>query len=385
MNKLATLILEDGTEFHGYSIGIEGITIGEIVFNTSMTGYQEIITDPSYSNQIITFTYPHIGNVGVNNNDEESQKIHIKGLIIRDLSITYNKLRGKESLNKYLKRHKIIAISDIDTRKLTRLLRNKGTQNGCIFTGKKQKKKIILEKINFFSKSKNVNLSQNIGTNKIYNYKKCFLPLKNNKLSTNKKKLLHVVTYDFGVKKNILHMLINRGCNITLVPSITSTEKVLSMNPDGIFLSNGPGDPSLCINVIKEIKKFLKKNIPIFGICLGHQLLALANGANTVKMKFGHHGANHPVKDLDNDTIIITSQNHNFIVDELTLPKTLRITHKSLFDGTLQGIHHINKPFFSFQGHPEASPGPHDANKLFDHFINLINNYKQKHIISKCK
>ncbi|CRK85488.1 Carbamoyl-phosphate synthase small chain [Candidatus Providencia siddallii] len=379
MTKSATLILEDGTQFNGRNIGVDGITIGEVVFNTSMTGYQEIITDPSYFQQIVTMTYPHIGNVGTNTDDEESQNVHVQGLIIRDLSLTYSKCRGQKSLFEYLKYHKIIAIADIDTRKLTHLLRNNGSQNGCIISGENINKLSILKKIRSFLKFNGLDLMQRVSTKQIYNWTQGSWFPKNKKEfeKKNKKLFIHIVAYDFGIKRNILKMLVDRGCHITVVPATTQAKIVLAMKPDGILLSNGPGDPSSYDFMIEIIKQLIKTQIPIFGICLGHQLLALANGANTIKMKFGHHGTNHPVKDLDKDIIIITAQNHSFVVDEFTLPDTLRITHKSLFDGTLQGIHHKYKPIFSFQGHPEASSGPHDAANLFDYFIDLINKYRQ--------
>jgi len=380
VNKPAILVLEDGTQFHGYSIGIEGIVVGEVVFNTSITGYQEILTDPSYSKQIIALTYPHIGNTGINPDDEESTTIQAQGLVIVDLSVNYSNFRSKESLFSYLKRHKTVAISNIDTRKLTRLLRKNGTQNGCIITNNNLDPSLALKKIKIFNGINRLDLAKEVTTKKIYKWKKESWNLLNNNVSIikNKKKLpYHVVVYDFGIKKNILCLLVDRGCHLTIVPATTPADEVLKMKPDGIFLSNGPGDPTACDYAIKAIKKLLKTEIPIFGVCLGHQLLALASGANTVKMKFGHHGSNHPVKDLINNRIMITSQNHGFTVDEITLSNKLKITHKSLFDGTLQGIHRVDKPAFGFQGHPEASPGPKDAESLFDYFIKLIKNYCQ--------
>ncbi|BAB12863.1 glutamine-hydrolyzing carbamoyl-phosphate synthase small subunit [Buchnera aphidicola str. APS (Acyrthosiphon pisum)] len=374
LSQLAVLVLEDGTKFHGRAIGAKGITVGEVVFNTSITGYQEIITDPSYSHQIVTLTHPHIGNVGTNSNDEESSKIYIKGLIIRDLSLTASNYRNKKSFSSYLKENNIIAISDIDTRKLTRILRTKGSQNGCIIEDKKQNYSIAYNKAKNFISLQDLDLAKKVSTKSIYNWDQgSFTFKKNNFFSINKQKFLfHVVVYDFGVKRNILRMLVDRGCYLTVVPAITDPKTVLNLSPDGIFLSNGPGDPRPCDYAIHAIQYFLKTNIPIFGICLGHQLLALASGAKIVKMKFGHHGGNHPVKDIKNNRVIITSQNHSFTVDTENLPNNIEITHSSLFDGTLQGLSLTNKSAFSFQGHPEASPGPHDASYLFDYFIKLI-------------
>lgn len=379
MIKSAILVLEDGTQFHGRAIGAEGAAVGEVVFNTSMTGYQEIITDPSYSRQIVTLTYPHIGNVGTNADDEESPNVHAQGLIIRDLPLVYSNFRGQEGLSEYLKRHNVVAIADIDTRKLTRLLREKGAQNGCIIAGDNPDVALALEKARHFSGLNGLDLAKEVCTKEIYNWAQGSWTLEDGQQGAKslEELPLHVVAYDFGAKRNILRMLVDRGCRLTVVPATTPAETVLAMNPDGIFLSNGPGDPAPCDYAIKAIETFLTTEIPIFGICLGHQLLALASGASTKKMKFGHHGANHPVKDLDKDVVMITAQNHGFAVDESTLPDTLRVTHKSLFDGTLQGIHRTDKPAFSFQGHPEASSGPHDAASLFDHFIDLINEYRQ--------
>ncbi len=380
VNPPAILVLEDGTKFNGYSIGFEGIAVGEVVFNTSITGYQEILTDPSYSCQIIVLTYPHIGNTGINPDDEESSIIHAHGLIIRDLPLIYSNFRGKESLSNYLKRHKTVAISDIDTRKLTRLLRKTGVQNGCILTGNNLDDHSALEKIKLFGGIKGLDLARKVTTKNIYSWQNNSYDFGINKLSiinTSIQLLYHVVAYDFGVKRNILRLLVDRGCYLTVVPATTSVTDVLKMAPDGIFLSNGPGDPTACNYAITAIKQFLITEIPIFGICLGHQLLALASGADIVKMKFGHHGSNHPVKDLSNNNVIITTQNHGFAVSEEILSNKLRITHKSLFDGTLQGIHHTDKPAFGFQGHPEANPGPKDAESLFDYFIELIKRYRQ--------
>lgn len=374
LNQSAVLVLEDGTRFHGRAIGAKGITVGEVVFNTSITGYQEIITDPSYSHQIVTLTYPHIGNIGSNSNDEESSKIYIKGLIIRDLSPIASNYRNQKSFSYYLKENNIVAISDIDTRKLTRILRTKGSQNGCIIEDKKENYTIAYKKAKNFLSLQGLDLAKKVSTKFIYNWNQGSFSLEKNKFfSIDKEKLLfHVVVYDFGVKRNILRMLVDRGCYLTIVPATTDPQVVLNLSPDGIFLSNGPGDPRPCHYAIDAIRCFLKTNIPIFGICLGHQLLALAIGAKIIKMKFGHHGGNHPVKEIKNNRVIITSQNHSFTVDIRNMPNNIEITHSSLFDGTLQGLSLTNKSAFSFQGHPEASPGPHDASSLFDNFIKLI-------------
>ncbi|SFN18529.1 carbamoyl-phosphate synthase small subunit [Izhakiella capsodis] len=378
MIKSALLVLEDGTQFHGRAIGAEGSAVGEVVFNTSMTGYQEILTDPSYSRQLVTLTYPHIGNVGTNAADEESTQVHAQGLIIRDLPLIASNFRNEESLSDYLKRHLIVAIADIDTRKLTRLLREKGAQNGCIIAGDNPDAAQALQKAQAFPGLKGMDLAKEVSVTKPYSWQQgswCLervLP----GARTAAELPLHVVAYDYGVKRNILRMLVDRGCRLTVVPAQTPADEVLKMKPDGIFLSNGPGDPEPCDYAISAIKHFLTTQIPLFGICLGHQLLALASGARTIKMKLGHHGGNHPVKDLDNNSVMITAQNHGFAVDENDLPTNLRITHKSLFDHTVQGIHRTDKPAFSFQGHPEASPGPHDAAPLFDHFIELIEAYR---------
>ncbi|QYM93532.1 glutamine-hydrolyzing carbamoyl-phosphate synthase small subunit [Dickeya zeae] len=378
MIKSALLVLEDGTQFHGRAIGAEGTAVGEVVFNTSMTGYQEILTDPSYSRQIVTLTYPHIGNVGTNKADEESPAVHAQGLVIRDLPLIASNYRSEESLSDYLKRNNIVAIADIDTRKLTRLLREKGAQNGCIIAGDAPDAALALEKAKAFPGLKGMDLAKEVTTRSSYSWLQGSWTLEGElpAAKTEGELPYHVVAYDYGVKRNILRMLVDRGCRLTVVPAQTPAEDVLKLNPDGIFLSNGPGDPEPCDYAIKAIKAFLETDIPVFGICLGHQLLALASGAKTVKMKFGHHGGNHPVKDLDGNRVMITAQNHGFAVDETSLPATLRATHKSLFDGSLQGIHRTDKAAFSFQGHPEASPGPHDAAPLFDHFIELIESYR---------
>ena len=374
MNKSAILVLEDGTQFHGRAIGATGSAVGEVVFNTSMTGYQEILTDPSYSRQIVTLTYPHIGNVGTNVADEESSQVHAQGLVIRDLPLIASNYRNEEGLSAYLKRNNIVAIADIDTRKLTRLLREKGAQNGCIVAGDAPDAQLALQKAQAFPGLKGMDLAKEVCTRETYSWTQGSWTLAEELPAAKSAEALpyHVVAYDFGVKRNILRMLVDRGCRLTVVPAQTSAEEVLALNPDGIFLANGPGDPEPCDYAIRAIQRFLETEIPVFGICLGHQLLALASGAKTVKMKLGHHGGNHPVKDLDNDIVMITAQNHGFAVDEKDMPANLRVTHVSLFDQTVQGIHRTDKPAFSFQGHPEASPGPHDAAPLFDHFIELI-------------
>ncbi|SJL82141.1 glutamine-hydrolyzing carbamoyl-phosphate synthase small subunit [Vibrio palustris] len=374
MSKSALLVLEDGTVFHGVSIGADGCSVGEVVFNTSMTGYQEILTDPSYSQQIVTLTYPHIGNTGTNSEDEESSAVHAQGLVIRDLPLLASNFRNQQSLSDYLKERNIVGIADIDTRKLTRILREKGAQNGSIVAGEHIDSDLALEKAKEFPGLKGMDLAKVVSTKEAYEWKQGSWTLEGGLPEEKAASDLpyHVVAYDFGAKRNILRMLVDRGCRLTVVPAQTPAEDVLALNPDGVFLSNGPGDPEPCDYAIKATQTFLDKNIPIFGICLGHQILALASGAKTVKMKFGHHGANHPVKDIDRDVVMITSQNHGFAADETSLPECLRATHKSLFDGSLQGIHRTDKPAFSFQGHPEASPGPHDAAPLFDHFIELI-------------
>jgi carbamoyl-phosphate synthase small subunit len=376
LSKSALLVLEDGTVFRGTAIGAEGISVGEVVFNTSMTGYQEILTDPSYAEQIVTLTYPHIGNTGTNSEDEEATKIWAKGLVIRDLPLLASNFRNELSLDEYLKSRNILGIADIDTRKLTRILRDKGAQNGCIIAGEVDEAK-ALEAAKAFPGLKGMDLAKVVCTKEQYTWNETSWTLGEGfKTLSDEDAKFHVVAYDFGVKRNILRMLVDRGCKLTVVPAETPAADVLALNPDGIFLSNGPGDPAPCTYAIDAIKTFLETDTPIFGICLGHQLLALASGAETVKMKFGHHGGNHPVKDLDRNVVMITAQNHGFAADQDTLPENLRATHVSLFDGTLQGIHRTDKPAFSFQGHPEASPGPHDAAPLFDHFIDLMQERK---------
>lgn len=370
MTKSALLVLEDGTVFRGTAIGAEGVSVGEVVFNTSMTGYQEILTDPSYAEQMVTLTYPHIGNTGTNDEDEESAKVWAKGLIIRDLPLLASNFRNQRSLSQYLKDHNVLGIADIDTRKLTRILREKGAQNGCLMAGDIDEAK-ALELARSFPGLSGMDLAKEVTVKESYQWTEGSWQLGVGHRTPSESKF-HVVAYDFGVKRNILRMLADRGCRLTVVPAQTPAAEVLALNPDGIFLSNGPGDPAPCDYAIAAIKTFLETDIPVFGICLGHQLLALASGAQTLKMKFGHHGGNHPVQNLDTKRVLITAQNHGFAVEESTLPANLRATHKSLFDGSLQGIHRTDKPAFSFQGHPEASPGPHEASELFDHFIELM-------------
>ena len=369
----AVLALEDGSLFFGKSIGVSGETIGEVVFNTAITGYQEILTDPSYSKQIVTLTYPHIGNVGTNVGDEEAAGVYAAGLVIRDSSMIMSNWRGEKSLHDYLVDNNVVAISDIDTRRLTRLLRDKGAMGGCIMAGDNIDSDAVIAKAKSFAGLKGMDLAKEVTTADSYQWTDSVWDLETNQPEVIESEAkYHVVAYDYGVKRNILRMLVDRGCRLTVVPAQTPASEVLAMNPDGIFLSNGPGDPEPCTYAIEAIREMLQTDIPVFGICLGHQLLALASGAQTVKMKFGHHGANHPVQNIDDGTVLITSQNHGFAADEGSLPENLRVTHKSLFDGSLQGIHRVDKPAFSFQGHPEASPGPHDAAPLFDHFIELI-------------
>jgi len=373
----ALLVLEDGSVFKGTAIGASGVSVGEVVFNTSMTGYQEILTDPSYAEQIVTFTYPHIGNTGINSEDCESNKIWAKGLIIRDLPLLVSNYRSEQSLSEYLEENNILGIADIDTRRLTRILRDKGAQNGCIIASNTLDDipldgSAALVKAQNFTGLKGMDLAKEVTCDEPYQWTDGSWVLGEGYQTGLDTPAFHVVAYDFGVKRNILRMLADRGCKLTVVPAKTTADEVLALKPDGVFLSNGPGDPEPCDYAITAIKQLLETNIPIFGICLGHQLLALASGAKTVKMKFGHHGANHPVKDIKGERVMITSQNHGFAVDESNLPNTLEVTHVSLFDKSLQGIHRTDKPAFSFQGHPEASPGPHDAAPLFDHFIELM-------------
>ncbi len=375
MNIPAVLALEDGNVFSGQAIGACGQALGEVVFNTAITGYQEILTDPSYAKQIVTLTYPHIGNTGCNSEDEESSAVWSAGLVIRDLPKLSSSWRQQESLPDYLKRHNVVAIAGIDTRRLTRVLRDKGAQRGCILTAEDANSQVDVEKALSLAKTaeslKGLDLAKEVTVKQSYRWNDGSWEWGAGfRLAPEKR--FKVVAYDFGVKRNILRMLVDRGCDLTVVPAQTSAEEVLALKPQGVFLSNGPGDPEPCDYAINAAKSFLEQGIPVFGICLGHQILALASGAKTEKMKFGHHGANHPVQNLRDSTVLITSQNHGFAVDEKSLPSCLEASHRSLFDGSLQGIERTDVPAFSFQGHPEASPGPHDASPLFDHFIELM-------------
>ena len=381
MRKPALLALEDGSLFHGLSIGIDGQTTGEVVFNTAMTGYQEILTDPSYCKQIVTLTYPHIGNVGTNEDDEESSKIVSSGLVVRDIPLLASNWRSQMTLEEYLEKNKVIGICDIDTRRLTRILREKGAQNGCIIAGDNIDSDAAIAAARGFSGLKGMDLAKEVTTTMPYEWVQGSWTLENGLPDAphpiDEKLPYRVVAYDYGVKRNILRMLVDRGCQVTVVPAQMPASEVLAMKPDGIFLSNGPGDPEPCNYAIEAISSIAEKGIPIFGICLGHQLLSLASGATTIKMKFGHHGANHPVQDILTSEVMISSQNHGFAVDESSLPDNLQATHRSLFDGSLQGVQRTDIPAFSFQGHPEASPGPHDVAPLFDRFIDLIKDHKQ--------
>ncbi|MGO3028827.1 glutamine-hydrolyzing carbamoyl-phosphate synthase small subunit [Pseudomonas helleri] len=372
MTKQAILALADGSIFRGEAIGADGQTVGEVVFNTAMTGYQEILTDPSYAQQIVTLTYPHVGNTGTTPEDAESDRVWSAGLVIRDLPLVASNWRNTMSLSDYLKANNVVAIAGIDTRRLTRILREKGAQNGCIMAGDNISDEAAIAAARGFPGLKGMDLAKVVSTDKTYEWRSSVWNLATDSHQTIEASDLpyHVVAYDYGVKWNILRMLVERGCRVTVVPAQTPASDVLALNPDGVFLSNGPGDPEPCDYAITAIQEVLKTEIPVFGICLGHQLLALASGAKTVKMGHGHHGANHPVQDLDTGVVMITSQNHGFAVDEATLPANVRAIHKSLFDGTLQGIERTDKSAFSFQGHPEASPGPNDVAPLFDRFIN---------------
>ena len=371
----ALLALEDGSLFHGVSFGSDGETTGEVVFNTAMTGYQEILTDPSYYKQIVTLTHPHVGNVGTNPEDEESDNVYVSGLVIRDLPEVISSWRANDNLSNYLKNHKIPAIAGIDTRQLTRHIRKHGAMKGCLVAGPKINPEDAIKKARFFSGLVGMDLAKEVTTKTNYDWTEGVWNLKPKVKKDNKNKL-HVVAYDFGVKRNILRILVDLGCKVTVVTAKSSAEDVLEQKPDGIFLSNGPGDPDACDYAINAIYKIINSRVPVFGICLGHQLLSLALGAKTIKMKFGHHGANHPVLSLRDGQVLITSQNHGFAVDEETLPEDLIPTHRSLFDGTLQGVYHKKYPAFGFQGHPEASPGPHDLAPLFNNFIELMRETK---------
>lgn len=374
MSEPAILVLADGSVFHGTSIGTSGHTIGEVVFNTAMTGYQEILTDPSYFRQIVTLTYPHIGNTGTNIEDLESERVYAAGLIIRDLPMIHSNFRAGQSLSDYLKDNNVVAIADIDTRRLTRLLRDKGAMAGCIMTGEIDEKKALELALGFGSMA-GKDLAREVTVKEPYQWTQGVWQSGKGYVERQQAEF-NVVAYDFGVKRNILRMLAERGCHITVVPAQTSAKEVLALNPDGVFLSNGPGDPEPCDYAVNAIKEILAAKKPLFGICLGHQLLGLASGAKTKKMAFGHHGANHPVQDLDNRKVMITSQNHGFEVDEHSLPANVRVTHRSLFDNSVQGIELTDQAAYSFQGHPEASPGPHDMAYLFDKFINEMRKAK---------
>ena len=370
MTAPAVLALADGSIFEGHSIGAAGNTTGEVVFNTALTGYQEILTDPSYARQIVTLTYPHIGNTGVTPEDMESPQIYASGLVVRDLSMVASSWRASGSLNEFLQRGRIVAIAGIDTRRLTRLLRDKGAQSGCIMTGEKAEAAAAIRAARAFPGLKGMDLAKVVTTRQAYQWNDGSIGRDAAPLRAQQR--LHVVAYDYGVKRNILRLIADQGCRITVVPATTPAADLLTLNPDGVFLSNGPGDPEPCDYAIKAIAELLETDVPIFGICLGHQLLGLASGARTVKMKFGHHGANHPVQELSTGRVMITSQNHGFAVDESTLPANVIATHRSLFDGTLQGLARIDRPAFSFQGHPEASPGPHDLRPLFEAFVQAM-------------
>lgn len=373
MTSPALLVLEDGSVFRGISIGADTTSVGEVVFNTAMTGYQEILTDPSYARQIVTLTYPHIGNTGVNDEDEESSRIWAAGLVIRDLPLLASNFRSTQALDDYLRERNIAGIAEIDTRRLTRILREKGAQNGCLMAGDDLEEGLALAQAKGFAGLKGMDLAKEVTTGERYHWSAGTWKLGEGHLDPAvEEPPWRVVAYDFGVKRNILRMLADRGCELTVVPAQTPASEVLAMEPHGVFLSNGPGDPEPCDYAIAAIRELLEANMPLFGICLGHQLLALASGAQTEKMKFGHHGANHPVQDLRGGHVLITSQNHGFAVADGNLPDCLTVTHRSLFDGSLQGIERNDKPAFSFQGHPEASPGPHEAAALFDHFIALM-------------
>ena len=368
----AILALADGTVFYGRSIGANGMTTGEVVFNTAMTGYQEILSDPSYTRQIVTLTYPHIGNTGTNAQDMESEDIHAAGLVIRDLPLLASSWRMDLPLDAFLRSNNVVAIADIDTRRLTRILREKGAQNGCIMTGELADAELAIEAAQKTASMKGLDLAKVVTCDKPYTWNTSTWNLLDNAFAKNKEEKFHVVAYDFGVKHNILRILASLGCKLTVVPATTPAEDVIALNPDGVFLSNGPGDPEPCDYAIAATQIFMEKRIPVFGICLGHQILGLASGAQTIKMKFGHHGANHPVQDLESGVVMISSQNHGFAVDEKSLPSNVKATHRSLFDGSLQGIERTDVPAFSFQGHPEASPGPRDVEPLFQRFIDMM-------------
>jgi carbamoyl-phosphate synthase small subunit len=374
----AILALEDGTVFNGISVGAEGRTLGEVVFNTAITGYQEILTDPSYYRQIVTLTYPHIGNIGTNSDDFESPKIFAAGLIIRDLSATVSSWRAEDSLEHFLKRGKTVAIAEIDTRRLTRILRDKGAQAGCIVTGAKANPDEAIRAARKFPGLKGMDLARLVSTKQPYQWNQGSIWPERQSVYTKRVATFHVVAFDYGIKRNILRLIADQDCRLTVVPATTPADEVMSLLPDGVFLSNGPGDPEPCDYAIEAIGKIVDIGVPTFGICLGHQLLGLASGAKTVKRKFGHHGANHPVVEIDSGRVMITSQNHGFAVQEDTLPANVRATHRSLFDGTLQGIERTDRPAFSFQGHPEASPGPHDLKPLFQRFTAAMKAHRHR-------
>jgi carbamoyl-phosphate synthase small subunit len=368
----ALLALADGSVFRGVSIGVDGGTVGEVVFNTAMTGYQEILTDPSYREQIVTLTYPHIGNVGSNDEDAESEKVQLAGLILREVPRPASSWRSRLGFGDYLKAQNVVAIAGIDTRRLTRILRDKGAQNGCVLAGAEVSEKEALKRARAFPGLKGMDLAKVVSVTQSYAWTRGSWTLETNAETECAGGPRHVVVYDFGIKRNILRMLADRGCRVTVVPARTSAAEVLALQPDGVMLSNGPGDPEPCTYAIDAARAFLASKTPLFGICLGHQILGIAAGGKTLKMKFGHHGANHPVQDLESGRVLITSQNHGFAVDEATLPPSAVITHRSLFDGSNQGIRLLDAPAFSFQGHPEASPGPHDVSYLFDRFVDLM-------------
>jgi carbamoyl-phosphate synthase small subunit len=374
----AILALEDGTVLKGVSVGAEGRTLGEVVFNTAMTGYQEILTDPSYYRQIVTLTYPHIGNVGTNSDDFESTKTYAAGLIIRDLSSIVSNWRAEGGLEQFLRRGKTVAIAEIDTRQLTRVLRDKGAQAGCIVTGAKANADEAIKAARKFPGLKGMDLAKLVTTKQSYQWNQGAIFPERQSVYTKRVASFHVVAFDYGVKRNILRLISDQDCRVTVVPATTKAEEVVALMPDGVFLSNGPGDPEPCDYAIEAIRTLVDKGVPTFGICLGHQLLGLASGAKTEKMKFGHHGANHPVVELDSGRVMITSQNHGFAVQEKTLPANVRATHRSLFDGSLQGIERTDRPAFSFQGHPEASPGPHDLKPLFQRFTASMKAYRHR-------
>jgi carbamoyl-phosphate synthase small subunit len=381
----AILALEDGTVFNGISVGASGRSLGEVVFNTAMTGYQEILTDPSYYRQLVTLTYPHIGNVGTNSDDLESPQIYAAGLIIRDLSRLVSNWRAENALGEFLKRGKTVAIADIDTRRLTRIIRDKGAQGACILAGPDVTEDEAVRAARKFPGIKGMDLARLVSTKQPYQWNQGSIWPERRQVYSKRIASFHVVALDYGIKRNILRLLADSDCRISVMPATTPADEVLALSPDGVFLSNGPGDPEPCTYAIEAIRAFMEHGVPQFGICLGHQLLGLAAGAKTVKMKFGHHGANHPVVEVDSGRVLITSQNHGFAVDEDTLPANVRTTHRSLFDGTLQGIELADSPAFSFQGHPEASPGPHDLRPLFQRFIAMMKDYRRQTVAAAAR